>query len=68
MRFDNMAGMAQISGSRRTRPAPDKYELTDRGITFYYSDGTSLSQWAPYASLQLDKWLHSFRAEDAERI
>ena len=64
----SMAGLAQRCGNRRSRPAPDKYELTERGIQFYYSDGSTLAQWAPYASLQLDKWLHSFRAEDAERI
>jgi hypothetical protein len=64
----SMAAQAQRCGNRRWRPQAEKYELTDRGIKFYYADGTTLAQWAPYASLQLDQWLHAFRAQDAERI
>jgi hypothetical protein len=62
----SMARTAQNHGNRRNRPAPESYRITDRGVKFYYADGTELGFY--YPGNEMDKVLWNFRAEAAVSI
>jgi hypothetical protein len=62
----SLAAAAQIAGNRRHRPAPDAFELTERGIAFYYADDTELRFYYPGTDIESVLW--NFRAEAAEEL
>ncbi len=62
----SLAAAAQIAGNRRHRPAPDAYELTERGIAFYYADDTELRFYYPGSDIEAVLW--NFRAEKSEEL
>ena len=62
----SLAAAAQIASNRRHRPAPDAYELTERGIAFYYADDSALSFYYPGSDIEAVLW--NFRAEKSEEL
>ena len=64
--IQSMAHRATACGTRRWRPAPDTYTLDERGLTFNYSDGSTLSVLGPSSYGTLAEWLWHYRAENAE--
>jgi hypothetical protein len=62
----SLAAAAQRASNRRHRPAPESFELTDRGIAFYYADDSELR--FRYAGTNFEEVLWNFRAEAAEEL
>ena len=62
----SLAAAAQIARNRRQRPAPDFFELTERGIAFYYADDSELRFYYPGTDIETVLW--NFRAEKSEEL